>query len=64
MNVGRYSDGITVFHDVYEHGYDGLGGGIVRTWKEVVEDTADKGHAVFSTYPNEWMGIGVVEWNK
>lgn len=63
-NVGRFASDITVFHDIYEHGYDALNGGIVRTWKEVVEDTSEHVHQVFSTYPDVWMGIGVVEWRR
>jgi hypothetical protein len=62
-NVGRYGRKVTAFHDIYGHGYDHLNGGIVRTWNEVVTDTSEHGHEIFSTYPEEWMGIGVVEWD-
>ena len=64
VNVGRFAKNITVFHDIYEHGYDALNGGIVRTWNEVVTDTSGHEHQVFSTYPDVWMGIGVVEWKR
>ncbi|MCM1154879.1 MAG: class I SAM-dependent methyltransferase [Roseburia sp.] len=60
-NVGQYAKKVTCFHDIYAHEYDSLNGGVVRTWKEVVESTKDKKHKVFSSYPDQWMGIGVVE---
>ena len=49
------------FHDIYAHEYDRQNGGVVRTWQEVVQSTTDKKHKVFSKYPDQWMGIGVVE---
>lgn len=60
-NIGQFAKKMTCFHDIYAHEYDNLNGGVVRTWKEVVEATKDKKHKVFSSYPNQWMGIGVVE---
>lgn len=60
-NVGQFAKKVTCFHDIYAHEYDNLNGGVVRTWKEVVELTKDKRHKIFSSYPNQWMGIGVVE---
>lgn len=59
-NVGQYARKLTVFHDIYAHEYDELNGGTVRTWQEVVEQTKEKEHKVFSKYPNQWMGIGCV----
>ena len=64
QNIGRFGKVVTAFHDIYEHGYDYLNGGIVRTWNEVVADTGEHGHKIFSAYPENWMGIGVVEWSK
>lgn len=61
QNVGKFANRITCFHDIYAHEYDSLNGGVVRTWKEVMELTKDKKHKVFSSYPDQWMGIGVVE---
>jgi glycosyltransferase involved in cell wall biosynthesis len=61
-NVGQSAKVATAFHDIYAHEYDHENGGTVRTWKEVMERTADKEHAVFSKYPDKWMGIGVVKW--
>lgn len=61
-NVGQYAGKVTCFHDVYAHEYDRLNGGVVRTWKEAVEATKEKEHRVFSAYPDEWMGIGVIEF--
>lgn len=63
-NVGQYANNITVFHDIYGHEYDELNGGVPRTWREVVEETKDHEHLVFSKYLDKWMGIGVVKWNK
>lgn len=60
-NVGQFAKKMTCFHDIYAHEYDALNGGVVRTWKEVVESTKDKKHTVFSSFPNQWMGIGVIE---
>jgi len=59
-NVGKYAGKLLVFHDIYAHEYDELNGGTVRMWKEVMEDTSEKQHHIFSKYPNQWMGIGVV----
>lgn len=61
-NVGRFASKITAFHDIYGHEYDHENGGTVRMWKEVLEDTKDKEHKIFSKYHNEWMGIGCVIW--
>lgn len=61
MNLGRHAQKLTVFHDIYAHEYDHLNGGIVRTWKEVMDNTAAYKHRIFSEYPNQWMGIGVLE---
>ena len=63
-NVGEYANKITVFHDIYGHEYDAQNGGVPRTWIEVVEETKDHEHLVFSKYPDKWMGIGVVKWNR
>ena len=60
-NVGQFARKVTCFHDVYAHEYDDQNGGVVRTWKEVVASTKDKKHTVFSSYPDQWMGIGIVE---
>lgn len=59
-NVGKHSNVITCFHDIYAHEYDGENGGTVRMWKEVMERTTDKHHRIFSNYPDQWMGIGCV----
>ncbi len=61
-NVGQYANRITAFHDIYDHGYDNRNGGIVRTWREVLTRTPNNNHVTFSKYPDEWMGIGAVEW--
>ncbi len=61
-NVGQKAKVLTAFHDVYAHEYDHENGGTVRMWNEVLERTADHEHAVFSEYPDKWMGIGVVKW--
>ncbi|MDE7275150.1 MAG: class I SAM-dependent methyltransferase [Lachnospiraceae bacterium] len=60
-NVGQFAEKVTCFHDIYAHEYDRQNGGVVRTWQEVVQSTTDKKHKVFSKYPDQWMGIGVVE---
>ena len=62
QNLGKYAKHLTVFHDIYAHEYDNENGGIARTWREVVALTPEQKHIVFSDYPDEWMGIGVVEW--
>ena len=64
MNLGRYAQKLTVFHDIYAHEYDHQNGGCVRTWKEVVNNTPEYEHHIFSEYPGQWMGIGVIEYNK
>ena len=64
MNLGRYANKLTVFHDIYAHEYDHLNGGTVRMWKEVVSLTPQRKHYVFSEYPDKWMGIGVIENKK
>lgn len=61
MNLGQYAKKLTVFHDIYAHEYDHLNGGTVRMWKEVMDMTSECKHHVFSEYPDQWMGIGVVE---
>ena len=61
MNLGQYAKKLTVFHDIYAHEYDHLNGGTVRMWNEVVDMTPQHKHHVFSEYPNQWMGIGVLE---
>lgn len=63
-NVGCKAKRLTAFHDIYGHEYDELNGGTVRMWKEVVADTPNDEHKVFSVYPEKWMGIGVVEWKR
>lgn len=62
LNIGRYAGKVTVFHDIYGHEYDKLNGGVGRTWQEVKALTPNAEHKVFSTYPEEWMGIGCVLW--
>ncbi len=64
MNLGQYAKKLTVFHDIYAHEYDYLNGGTVRMWNEVVDMTPQHNHHIFSEFPNEWMGIGVVEHVK
>lgn len=64
LNLGQYANVLTAFHDVYAHEYDGYDGGIVRTWKEVLELTKGKQYRVFSQYPDRWMGIGCIEHQK
>lgn len=61
MNLGQYAKKLTVFHDIYAHEYDYLNGGTVRMWKEVVDMTPKHRHHIFSEYPNQLMGIGVLE---
>lgn len=63
-NIGCKSRVLTAFHDIYGHEYDELNGGTVRMWKEVVADTPNDDHRIFSVYPEKWMGIGVVEWKR
>lgn len=63
-NVGRYSNVITGFHDIYAHEYDNENGGTVRMWREVLENTRDKRHEIYSKYPDKWMGIGCIMNNK
>lgn len=60
QNLGIYSNHITVFHDIYAHEYDRENGGIVRAWQEVLATTQKKRHAIYSMYPEKWMGIGCV----
>lgn len=62
LNLGQYAKKLTVFHDIYAHEYDQLNGGTVRTWKEVMDMTLHHTHHIFSEYPDEWMGIGVLEF--
>lgn len=61
-NLGQHAHTLTAFHDIYGHEYDHENGGTVRMWKEVLEDTKEKEHLIFSKYPEEWMGIGCVIW--
>lgn len=60
LNIGQYARIITCFYDIYAHEYDVYNGGIVQTWKEVQELTKEKQHIIFSSYPDQWMGIGCV----
>jgi len=60
-NVGKYTSQILVFHDIYGHEYDSLNGGTVRGWQEIRELEKDHRILEFSRYPEEWMGLGVVE---
>ena len=64
MNLGRYAKKLTIFHDIYAHEYDHLNGGTVRMWQEVVDMTPQLKHHVFSEYPEQWMGIGVLEHTR
>lgn len=65
FNVGCFAKKLTIFHDIYGHEYDIYNGGTVRMWKEVKELTKEKSNIYeFSKYPDEWMGIGVVEWKR
>ena len=61
LNVGSKSKKLTVFHDIYAHEYDDLNGGTVRAWNEAKEHTHSCKHHIFSSFPDEWMGIGVIE---
>ena len=61
-NMGQQAKVRTCFHDIYAHEDDHENGGTVRTWLEVMERTEDKGHWIFSKYPEQWMGIGCVVW--
>lgn len=61
LNVGCKAKKLTVFHDIYAHEYDDLNGGTVRAWNEVMEHTSSCKHHIFSNFPDEWMGIGVIE---
>lgn len=63
-NLGQHANKLAAFHDIYAHEYDNLNGGTVRMWKEVMETTQINKHRVFSEYPDEWMGIGVVEYMR
>lgn len=64
MNCGQYANKVTVFHDIFCHEYDEQNGGIVRTWQEVVGMTKNQKHRIFTRHQTDWMGIGVIEWNK
>ncbi len=59
-NVGQHA-GITVFHDVFGHEYDGLNGGTVRGWQEIKGCMDKRFIREFSRYPDKWMGIGIVD---
>lgn len=63
MNCGQYANKVVVFHDIFCHEHDEKNGGIVRTWKEVVDMNKRYKHRVFSKYPEDWMGIGVIEYD-
>lgn len=60
-NLGQYAKKYLVFHDVFAHEYDAENGGTVRMWKEVSAKYPEQQRRVFSVYPDQWMGIGVVE---
>jgi len=62
VNLGAKAKKVTIFHDIYGHEYDKLNGGVAKTWKEVVRITSSREHKIFSSYPDQWMGIGVVVW--
>ena len=64
LTVGNKANKFTVFHDIYAHEYDFLNGGTVRVWQEVKNNTPECKHYVFSKFPDEWMGIGIIEWNR
>lgn len=59
-NVGEGAGKIVTFHDIYAHEYDGLNGGVSRTWREVSGLCRGNKQEVFSKYPDEWMGIGCI----
>ncbi len=59
-NLGVNSRVITAFHDVYAHEYDKENGGVVRAWQEVLAKTQEQRHAIYSMYPEKWMGIGCI----
>lgn len=59
-NIGQYAKVIAVFHDIYSHEYDCENGGTVRMWREILENTQEKQHSIFSVCPDRCMGIGVV----
>lgn len=64
LHVGNKANKFTFFHDIYAHEYDFLNGGTVRLWKEVKNCTSKCKHNEFSKFPDKWMGIGMIEWNR
>ncbi|MCW2317755.1 hypothetical protein M2322_003319 [Rhodoblastus acidophilus] len=59
LNVGRHA-GVAAFHDIDGAEYDGLNGGIRRTWNELkLEYRMDRPIIEVSHHPS-WMGIGMI----
>jgi len=59
LNIGRHA-GIAAFHDIDGAEYDGLNGGIRRTWNELkLEYRIDRPIIEVSHHPS-WMGIGMI----
>lgn len=63
-NIGQFANMITGFHDIYAHEYDKENGGTVRMWLEVAETVSESKKRIFSKYPDEWMGIGCILFDK
>lgn len=64
FNVGRYAK-ICAFHDINASEYDHLDGGTRRCWNEM-KLSYSQSYSIWeiSHIAEEWMGIGIIDFNK
>lgn len=64
LNVGRYAK-ICAFHDINAAEYDHLDGGTRRCWNELKLSYCQSASIwEISHIAEEWMGIGIIDFNK
>ncbi|MGM3307613.1 class I SAM-dependent methyltransferase [Anabaena sp. WFMT] len=64
LNVGRYGK-VCAFHDINAAEYDHLDGGTRRCWNELKLSYCQSASILeISHIAEEWMGIGIIDFNK
>ncbi|MFM2062290.1 MAG: hypothetical protein RLZZ507_1960 [Cyanobacteriota bacterium] len=64
LNVGRYAK-VCAFHDINASEYDHLDGGTRRCWNELKLSYCQSASILeISHIAEEWMGIGIIDFNK
>ncbi|MBK1990747.1 class I SAM-dependent methyltransferase [Sphaerospermopsis aphanizomenoides BCCUSP55] len=64
LNIGRYAK-ICAFHDINAAEYDHLDGGTRRCWNEIKLSYCQSASILeISHIAEEWMGIGIIDFNR